>query len=445
MTPPRLRVRTRLLLTIVGALALGLAVAFGAFWLVLAQRLSTSATSLARAQARTEAASVQLRNGKLVLSTVSSSAPNPSPTWLFAGDRLLVAPRASARVQRAARSLAGGPERWINVHGEVRLYAVPLIRNGARYGTVVSAAPLDAYEETTRTTLVGAVLLAVVLLGIAATLSWWILGRVLQPVSQMTEDAAKWSEHDLDRRFDLGEPYDELTGLAATLDNLLERIAASMRHEQRFAAELSHELRTPLARIRGEAELALGRERSAEEYREALASVHRNAEHMTGTVEALVAAARHEADASGLPSDVRAAVTGAIENARESSPGIRISESLPPDPVRVNARSELVAAMLQPLLDNAARYASSTLAVEVRRNGSYVSIDVLDDGPGVSEDESERIFEPGARGRAAGGSGGGAGLGLSLARRLARSAGGDVSVSPSDGGGRFSLTLPVAR
>jgi hypothetical protein len=205
MTPPRLRVRTRLLLTIVGALALGFAVAVGAFWLVLAQRLSTSATSLARAQARTEAASVQLRNGRLVLSTVSSNGPNPSPTWLFAGNRLLVAPRASARVQRAARALAGGRERWINVHGEVRLYAVPLIRNGVRYGTVVSAAPLDAYEETTRTTLVGAVLLAIVLLGIAAALSWWILGRVLQPVSQMTEDAAKWSENDLDRRFDLGD------------------------------------------------------------------------------------------------------------------------------------------------------------------------------------------------------------------------------------------------
>jgi two-component system OmpR family sensor kinase len=444
MTPPRLRVRTRLLLTIVGALALGLAVAFGAFWLVLAQRLSTSATSLARAQARTEAASVQLKNGKLLLSTVSSSTPNPSPTWLFAGDRLLVAPRASPRVQRAARALAGGPEAWRDVHGETRLYAVPLVRNGVRYGTVVSAAPLDAYEETTRTTLVGAVLLAIVLLGIAATLSWWILGRVLQPVSQMTEDAAKWSEHDLDRRFDLGEPYDELTGLAATLDNLLERIAASIRHEQRFAAELSHELRTPLARIRGEVELALGRERSADEYREALASVHRNAEQMTGTVEALVAAARHEADASGIPSDVRVAVEGAIENTRAASPSTRISATLPPDPVRVSAASELVAAMLQPLLDNAARYASSALAVEVRRNGSAVSIDVLDDGPGVGEDESERIFEPGARGRAAAGSGG-AGLGLSLARRLARSAGGDVSVSPSDHGGRFSLTLPAAR
>ena len=111
----------------------------------------------------------------------------------------------------------------------------------------------------------------------------------------MTDDAADWSAHDLDRRFNRGEPYDELTQLAATLDALLERLSASLRHEQRFTAELSHELRTPLARIAGESELALRRERAAEDYRASLEAVQRNAEQMTRTVEALVAAARQEA------------------------------------------------------------------------------------------------------------------------------------------------------
>ena len=69
--------------------------------------------------------------------------------------------------------------------------------------------------------------------------------------------ARDWSEHDLDRRFELGPPRDELTALSATLDGLLGRIAASLRHEQRFSAEMAHELRTPLSGVRGEAELAL--------------------------------------------------------------------------------------------------------------------------------------------------------------------------------------------
>ena len=63
----------------------------------------------------------------------------------------------------------------------------------------------------------------------------------------MTRDAEDWGAHDLDRRFELGPPRDELTGLAATLDGLLARIAASRRHEQRFASEVAHELRTPIA------------------------------------------------------------------------------------------------------------------------------------------------------------------------------------------------------
>ena len=144
-----------------------------------------------------------------------------------------------------------------------------------------------------------------------------MLGRALLPVSRMTEDAAAWSEHDLDRRFDLGEPYDELTRLAATLDACSTGIAASVRHEQRFTAELSHELRTPLARISGEAELALRRRAHARtSTARALEAIERSADQMTRTVETLVAAARQEAGARhGRRSDARDAVDAAVDSA----------------------------------------------------------------------------------------------------------------------------------
>ena len=73
----------------------------------------------------------------------------------------------------------------------------------------------------------------------------------------MTRQAAEWSEHDLERRFSQGPPRDEFTTLAATLDGLLDRVAASLRHEQMLTAELSHELRTPLTAISAEAQYAL--------------------------------------------------------------------------------------------------------------------------------------------------------------------------------------------
>src|ERR1700749_1589531 len=89
----------------------------------------------------------------------------------------------------------------------------------------------------------------------------------------MTATAAEWSEHDLHRRFGLGPPRDELTALAATLDGLLGRIDAALRHEQRFSAEMEHELRTPLSLVRGEAELALRAGRTDPERRAALEAV----------------------------------------------------------------------------------------------------------------------------------------------------------------------------
>ena len=217
--------------------------------------------------------------------------------------------RASAtEVDAAARSLRSSAERTLDVGERVRLYALPIVQDGARYGTVVSAVSLDPYEETGRAALVGSLLLAIALLGAVAAASWWMLGRALLPVSRMTEDAEAWSARDLDRRFGLGEPYDELTHLAATLDALLERIAAGIRHEQRFAAELSHELRTPLARAKGQTELMLRRERAPDDYRAALEAIDRNVDEMTRMVDALMAAARHEAGLTHETSDVAEAV-----------------------------------------------------------------------------------------------------------------------------------------
>ena len=103
-------------------------------------------------------------------------------------------------------------------------------------------------------------------------LTWITVGRALAPVREMTASAADWSEHDLAQRFGATPRPDELGELAKTFDALLDRVAASLRHEQRLSAELSHELRTPLARIMAEVELLQRRERPPEERAEAYAS-----------------------------------------------------------------------------------------------------------------------------------------------------------------------------
>jgi len=441
----RIGVRTRLLIAVVGAVALGLVVAVAAFSFLLAERMSSSATTLAKAQAAATASSLEIRGGALAVPEGPNDGALGGQVWIFAGPRLLERPRASARVDAAARSLAGGPERSLDVGEETRLYALPIVVDGVRYGTAVSAISLDPYGETERTALIAFVILAVLVLGAVALLSRWMLGRALLPVSRMTADAASWSEHDLDRRFDLGEPYDELTRLSWTLDNLLERIAATLRHEQRFTAELSHELRTPLARAKGQTELALRRERTSDEYRSALEAVDRNVDQMTRTVDTLVAAARQEAGLTISTSDARDAVRAAVESSRAIDPRVELHLALPPEPARVAVETELIERMLQPLLENAVRYGRSKVDVALVRNGAAALVHVADDGPGVSEAEQAAIFDPGIRGDAARNRTDGAGLGLALARRVARSAGGEITVTASGDGGRFTLRIPLAR
>ena len=117
--------------------------------------------------------------------------------------------------------------------------------------------------------------------------------------------------------------------------------------------------------------------------------------------------------------------------------------SAPDRRLRVGIDADLAERVLQPVLENACRYGTSSVRVEIGRQNSSVVYTIDDDGPGVSAAELARIFEPGVRGSAPrAGSGEGAGLGLALARRLARSINGDIVADAAVGGGRFLVRLP---
>ena len=447
---PKLGIRARLLIAVVVVVAMALAAVIAVFNLLLAQRLSADASDLARARANARVSALRVVGSRVVATEGPDAAALDSQVWVFSGERAIEQPQASRpAIASAARALAATGARTSDVRDEeTRLVSVPIVSGGRRLGSVVAGVSLAPYEETRNLTLIGSIGLGAALLAAVILAARWLLAAALRPVASMTADAAAWSERDIDRRFALGEPHDELTRLAATLDGLFDRLAASLRHEQRFTAELSHELRTPLAKIGAEAELALRRARPEEEYRAALEVVKRNADHMTRTVETLVAAARHEAGFARSTTDAWTAAAAAVE---ASSPlahkrGVEVELETPPAPLRVGVDGDLVTRILEPLLENASNYGRSRARLALTRNGAGVLFTLDDDGPGVTVGERERIFEPGVRGRAGArrGDGSGAGLGLALSRRLARAAGGDVTVEAKEGGARFLVRLPAS-
>ena len=441
----RINLRRRLLLIVVVAVTAALAALIAGFNLLLAHNLSTSANDLVRARAAAQLTQLHTKDGRLALGEAPDGTAAETQTWVFAGNRVLEAPRTDTRIDAVARGLAGGPAGLADVpSADERLYAIPVMIGGRRMGTVVAGVSLAPYEETRETALVSSLALGGAVLLLVIVAAWWLLSGALRPVTRMTRQAAAWSERDLDQRFGLGEPRDELTELAATLDGLLDRLAASLRREQRFSAELSHELRTPLSRVIAEAELAQRRPRTSQEYRDALARILENAQQVARTVDALVAAARHEAGIARGTADAYSVATDAVEAcaalARERD--LEVTVGRPEHPIRIGVDHDLAQRILQPVVENACSYGERRVGISVQRQPFAVVFGVEDDGPGVMQDERELIFEPGVRGRFAKDNGhGGAGLGLALARRLARHASGDVAVDAD--GARFLVRLPV--
>jgi two-component system OmpR family sensor kinase len=439
-------VRNRLLLVIVLSVAAALALMTAGFNVVLWQMLSHDADNLVKARAAAEVSSLRVVGGKLITPEAPDNAGIESQSWVFVGSESVEEPRVDPALTRAAASAAATPGQTVDVAGrQTRLYATPVVAGGKRLGTVVAGVALGPYERTRHIALVGSLLFAGALLLIVTLVSRWMLAAALHPVARMTADAEVWSVNQPDRRFAAGAPNDELSQLAATLDGLLDRLAASLRREERFSAELSHELRTPLAKICVEAELALRRERTPEAYRETLATVLRHARQLTRAVDTLVLAARQESGLGRGSADVDSVLQQAADACARLAEEHGVAISVEPAALSIGVEADVAARVLQPVVENACQHAHGSVRISAGREAADVVIVVADDGPGVAPEDTERIFAPGVRGGLdeAAAQSPGAGLGLALARRLARATSGDVEVDARAVGGRFSVRLPA--
>jgi two-component system, OmpR family, sensor kinase len=446
----KLGLRSRLLLSVLVAIGLVLAALTAGFNIVLGDRLNSDASGVVQARAGAELAALRLAPGRIALGETPDEAAPDAQIWVFHGRTALERPRTSAGNDAAAAALAGGPRAQRDVAAtDTRLYAVPVVNGGRRLGTVVAGVSLAPYEQTRRTALVASAILALLAFVAVGLAAGWLTSRSLRPVARMTAQAAAWSDRELDRRFALGPPHDELTQLASTLDGLLDRLAASLRHEQRLSAELSHELRTPLANIAAQAQFALRHTAQDDHGRRALQQVLDSAREMGQILDTLIAAARAELDPHHATSDARAAAGAATRSCAplESARGLETSLRTPHETVRVAGEQPLVERILAPVLENAYRHAAHSVSITIERDRANVCFTVDDDGPGITAGEHEAIFKPGRRAPkpdSAPPSSNGAGLGLALSRRLARSAGGDVNAEHSDNGARFVIRLPAA-
>ena len=318
---------------------------------------------------------------------------------------------------------------------------------------LATAAPLGPVEASlgrVAGTLVG---LSVALWLVTALAGRRLCRRALRPVARMATAAAAMTAADRGQGLPSPGTHDELENLAQSFNGLLGRLHEAMERQQRFAGDASHQLRTPLTALLSEIDLALRRERPADEYRETLRAVRGDADRLRGILEALLFLARADNEA-GLPDlqpvELSAWVRDHLAGWSSHPRACDLSADVDAEPpVRVKAHPALLGQLVDNLLDNACKYspAGSPVVLGLRRApGGVVELSVGDRGEGLTPDESAHVFEafyrsPRARLRGRPG----VGLGLAVVQRIACAFGGRVAVESEPGmGTRFTAVFPEA-
>ena len=329
---------------------------------------------------------------------------------------------------------------------------IGLVRVGRNLST------LDRTISTVWLSIVGGILAASLLAGLAATL---LSGRALRPLSQLTAAAGEVART-RDPAVSLPEPdgEDEVVELTRSFNEMLSELSAArsereaaLVRQREFVADASHELRTPLTSVLANLELlaSSGTLEPTGPERESLDSALRSSLRMRRLVADLQILARADTgteepreqfELDQLARSVVAEVTPLA--------GDHEIDLVCPEPVSIHgARDDIYRAVLN-LVENAVRHTPPGTQIEVEtgldEKASVSFVEVSDDGPGIDEGLRDRIFDrfvrdAGAADRTAGAS---TGLGLSIVSAIARQHGGRATVGEGRAGGAcFRLELPV--
>jgi len=347
-------------------------------------------------------------------------------------------PMPSARLRAAAQRIGA----TFDTDNGLRYFAVPF-----NAGYVVTGQSTRV-PKSNLSGVVGFLIISGVPTLIAAlAASWLVAGRALKPLKDVAGAADEIGRsRDFGRRLPKRKSRDEVALLSTSFNRMLEQLQDSFESQRRFVADASHELRTPLTTIQGNAGLLAHGPPIAEPVRRAAAAdIAEETERMGRLVDRLLTLARAD---SGLrlelaPVDLRRVVVDVGRQAAAVHPERKFEVEVVD--ARVAGDEDALRQLLWTLVDNALRYSRSTITIDLEIDSGWARLMVGDDGPGISVEERERVFERFYRADRSR-SGQGAGLGLSIARWITDQHGGRIIAGSSRAGGAgLYVDLPLLR
>jgi heavy metal sensor kinase len=364
--------------------------------------------------------------------------------------RVSVAPRTAPALRLADRRVPAGAPRTIELAGERRPYralASPSRRGGLSLELGISLAETDETLAAFDRLVAGG---AVVFLSIAMAGGMFLSRQALRPVGESIRAAWRLDPEDLSARLTLTGAGDELDGLAAAFNRLLDRLAAYHAQIIRFTADASHELRSPLGAMRAAIEVTLQQPRESEEYRRILASLGEQCDRLTALINGLLLLARADAGELVIKRESIDLASVAVEVVEMFEPlaeeeGVRLAAEAA-NPVTIAGDPSRIRQLVTNLVDNAIRFTEPGGSVTLRVEGlaHCAILHVTDTGIGIAAEHLPHIFERFHQVDAARSSGG-CGLGLSICRWIVKAHGGTIEARSASGDGTvFTVTLPMS-
>lgn len=275
-----------------------------------------------------------------------------------------------------------------------------------------------------------------VILPLAVLLVWLALVRGIRPLNELEQRIRARKPDDLSPIEESFVPQ-EVAPLVSSINDLLNRLKASLSTQKRFLADAAHQLKTPLAGLRMQADLAQ-RENDPKEIRNSLQHIARSSIRATHTVNQLLALARAETTGRNLPNtdiDLAQLVTEVVQDSvpRALEHGVDLGYEGPnqiPREHHIEGNTTLLQEMVRNLVDNAINYSGRQGVVTVRVFfDPYSGVQILqveDNGPGIPENERELVLQPFYR--ALGTNVDGSGLGLAIVHEIAQQHGADIAM-----------------
>ncbi|MEP7167438.1 MAG: ATP-binding protein [Candidatus Woesebacteria bacterium] len=333
----------------------------------------------------------------------------------------------------------------------IRFGIFPAERDGKLQAIILMGQPMDVISQSLNTLTLTLATVYAGLLALTVVGGVFAARTALRPITQVSKQLKKISAENLKERVPDPRTGDEIEELSQTFNGLLDNLDQAFIRERQFIGDVAHELKTPVATLKGGIEVTMSKERTKEEYKNALTETLIDINRLSSTIKNILDLAwigAQTLDLNDTSFDLSSALVELQEIASKLAMQKRINfaSDIRPGMMIGGAEDKIARAVLN-LIDNAIKYtpAGGSVSLSLREKTGNAVIEVKDTGIGVPENELEHIFKRFYRGSKATKSLG-SGLGLAITQGIITAHHGDIQVKSKVGKGTSILiTLPLSQ